>query len=108
MSEPVKPAEPNIAFMSTNDAVEALRKKYGLVTSDTGAKTGNSRELQRKDIFDTSNKSKTTLEIKDYEMKINTLLKQCPGMSKVKADRALKDNNYNMPKSPQSAKGKNF
>ena len=98
------PPEPNIAFMSSNDAVEALRKKYGLISESQkdGALVDQKKNTQ-KNIFDTTKKM-TALEIKQHEMQVTTLLKQCPGSSTLQAERALKEHTLNMPKALKALK----
>ena len=96
------PVEPNIAFMSSNDAVEALRKKYGLAPAEQPKVAGSSLGASV-DIFSTTKKL-TNLEIKQKEMQLATLIKQCPGSTPSLAEKALKDHSYNMPKALKALK----
>ena len=67
----------NIAFMKSSDAVDALRKKYGLVqtSSEILGKTQAAPCTKRKDIFDRSIKATSQIQQKQQELRIETLLR---------------------------------
>ena len=68
--------EPNIAFMTSSDAVEALRKKYGLVQSNSEIKPKKREDAKPKDIFDRSIKITSQMDEKQHNMRIETLLRK--------------------------------
>ena len=68
--------EPNIAFMTSSDAVEALRKKYGLVQSKSEIKSKKREDAKPKDIFDRSIKITSQMDEKQHNMRIETLLRK--------------------------------
>ena len=68
--------EPNIAFMTSSDAVETLRKKYGLVQSNSEIKPKTREDAKPKDIFDRSIKITSQMDEKQHNMRIETLLRK--------------------------------
>ena len=95
------PTAPDIAFMSSSDAVEALRKKYGLISNEAAEPKAPSNatapDTTKRDIFDTGRK-KSAMEVKQHELQVATLVKQCPGATHFQAENALKANGFNVPR----------
>merc|ERR1712130_1009188 len=98
---------PDIAFMSSSDAVEALRKKYGLISNDATERKAHSSatapDATKRDIFDTARK-KSAMEVKQHELQVATLVKQCPGSTHFQAENALKANGFNVPRALKTLK----
>jgi len=57
-----------------------------------------------KDIFDRSIKITSQMDEKQHNMRIETLLRQCPGATRAQAETVLVENANNMPKSLKSLK----